>query len=268
MIEDVKTKVRELLGSGRIKGFLGLCFKNGHIGPHLFCDGKDLDDLVVGDLKRPGDSRYPLNKELIHISRSYPKEAFGVLVRGCDERGLKALYSWNQLDPDKVVAVGIPCPQELADECECLKPYPDEFVGGEKAEGRSFESVKRIEGLDLPGRFNAWMKEYSKCIKCYGCRDICPMCFCKECSLETEQLIHTGEIPPEIPIFHLVRAVHMAGRCIDCGLCDEACPADIHLRTLYKKVADIIEQEFQYRPGYSLGEKYPLNILGQPGGNE
>lgn len=267
MIEEVRKKVLELLESGKIKGFLGLRLNNGHVGPHLFSDAKDLDNLVVGDLKRPGDSRYPLNKQLIHIARSYPEEAFGVLVRGCDERGLKALFSWNQLNPERIVAVGIPCPQELADACECLKPYPDDSVGGERAEGRTSQAVIRIEGLDLPGRFNSWMKEFSKCIKCYGCRDICPMCFCKECSLETDDLINTGEIPPEIPIFHLVRAVHMAGRCIDCGLCSEACPADIPLRTLYKKVADIIEQEFHYRPGYSLDEKYPLNILGQPVGN-
>jgi ferredoxin len=90
------------------------------------------------------------------------------------------------------------------------------------------------------------------------------MCFCKECTLGQEDLIHTGDLPPENPIFHLTRAVHMAGRCIDCGLCNEACPADIPLRTLYKKVADIIAQEFDYRPGYAKpGEKPPLNILGE-----
>ena len=95
----------------------------------------------------------------------------------------------------------------------------------------------------------------------------CAYCGCG-CSLYLEVLdgrvIHTGDLPPENPIFHLTRAVHMAGRCIDCGLCNEACPADIPLRTLYKKVADIIAQEFDYRPGYvEPGEKPPLNILGE-----
>ncbi len=32
--------------------------------------------------------------------------------------------------------------------------------------------------------------------------------------------------PPEIPIFHLIKAFHMAERCSDCGLCEEACPED------------------------------------------
>ena len=158
MSENVKKKVKELLESGKIKGFLGLRKNNGHIGPHLFSDGNDLHNLVVGDQNRPGDSRYPLNKQLIHLARCYPEEAFGVLVRGCDERGLKALFTWNQLNPEKIVAVGIACPQELADACECLQPYPDEFIEGEKAEGRSQSSVAKIDGLDLKGRFENWMK--------------------------------------------------------------------------------------------------------------
>ena len=79
--------------------------------------------------------------------------------------------------------------------------------------------------------------------------------------MEDDNLVATGAIPPEIPVFHLTRAVHMVGRCIDCGLCNEACPADIPLRTLYKKVADIIDDQFQYRPGITQG-KSPLNNLG------
>lgn len=261
MIESVKNCVRELLETGKIKGFLGLCKRNGHVAPHLFQDIDDLDRLDLGDRQRAGDARYPLNKLLINIVRAYPEDTFGVLVRGCDERGLKTLYTWNQLHPDRVVPVGISCPQELADACECQQPYPDMCVAGEKAESRSFLSMEELDGLDVAQRFAFWMEEFNRCVKCYGCRDICPMCFCKECSLETDAFIRTGTIPPEIPNFHLARAVHMAGRCIDCGLCNEACPADIPLRTLYKKVADILEDEFSYKTGY-VDRKSPLQELG------
>ena len=261
MIEDVKNKVKELLESGQIKGFVGLRQENGHVGPQLFTDAGQLDDMVLGDVKRAGDARYPLNKILIQLSRQYPEETFGVLVRGCDERGLKSLYVWNQLDPAKVVPVGIACPAELAAYCECSKPFPEECVAGEKIDGAEAVNVPKIDAFSLTERFDYWMAEFSKCIKCFGCRDICPMCFCKECSIGEDALVGTGTIPPEIPIFHLTRAVHMVGRCIDCGLCSEVCPADIPLRTLYKKVADIIDTEFEYRPGVKM-EKSPLNILG------
>ncbi|MCP4214177.1 MAG: 4Fe-4S ferredoxin, partial [bacterium] len=145
--------------------------------------------------------------------------------------------------------------------CECLRPFPEEFETGEKVTPGIFESVSELDGLDIGKRFQYWMEEFSKCMKCYGCKNICPMCFCRDCSLETGDLISKGEIPPESPIFHLTRAVHMAGRCIDCGLCSEACPSDIPLRILYKKVADIMDREFGYQTGYTDG-KSPLNLPG------
>ena len=100
-----------------------------------------------------------------------------------------------------------------------------------------------LEGLSQAELFPRWMYEFSKCLKCYGCRNICLVCFCKECSLEHKELVGPGKLPPEVPIFHLVRATHMAGRCIDCGLCEEACPAYIDERCedyaeLEKVVAD------------------------------
>ena len=54
----------------------------------------------------------------------------------------------------------------------------------------------------------------------------------------------------------------MAGRCIDCGLCEEACPVDIPLRLLYRKVNQIVSDIFDYRPG-SSPEQSPLSVLGE-----
>ncbi|HDG98980.1 MAG TPA: hypothetical protein ENG73_12560, partial [Desulfobacterales bacterium] len=68
-------------------------------------------------------------------------------------------------------------------------------------------------------------------------------------------------LPPEIPVFHLVRAVHMAGRCIDCGLCEDACPAGIPLRLLYRKVNEITQDLFDYRTGADQNQS-PFNVLG------
>jgi formate dehydrogenase (coenzyme F420) beta subunit len=67
---------------------------------------------------------------------------------------------------------------------------------------------------------------------------------------------------PDIPVFHLVRAVHMAGRCIDCGLCEDACPMDIPLRLLYQKVNQIVMNLFDYKTGTSVDQP-PFSILGE-----
>lgn len=262
MIDTVKNKIRELLDDGTVKGVVAMKNANGHVAPALFQSSDSLDDLNIGEVNFPGDARYPLNKVLITLARRYPDETFGILVRGCDERGLSGLYRLNQLVSGKVVTIGIACPGELAEQCECLKPSPDNPVAGEVTETCVQKQVEDLESFDLLQRFDFWTGQFSKCVKCYGCRDICPMCFCNECSLECEDLVSKGDLPVDIPVFHLTRAMHMADRCVDCGMCDEACPSDIPLRQLYKKTSKIMKTEFGFSAGINQNEKSPLSMMG------
>ncbi len=263
MIEQVKEHVKKLFNEGKISAFLGLKDQSGNVIPHLYATAEELDNgFSIGDVRGPGDSRYPLAGILTKMLAHDPESSVGILVRGCDDRALNELTRWNQIPGDKVVRVGIACPQQLANAHECRKPFPEEFVAGEKAEPVANATVAEVIAKDLAGRLTYWTAEFDRCIKCYGCRNVCPVCFCNQCSLEEDKLIRTGDLPPENPIFHLTRAVHMAGRCIDCNLCTEACPADIPLRTLYKKVAQIVQEEFGYVTGESGEGKSPLNILG------
>lgn len=262
MSQKIREYVQGLLSGGKVKGFLGLREEHGHIMPHLFSEIQDLEHMSLGDKASSGDARYPLNQLLIRLAREYPDDTFAVLVRGCDERGLRELFKWEQLKEGRVIPVGLGCPDELAKACECAKPFPDCLIDGPQGEGADSEKVPHIDGMDLEARLEFWMTEFDRCIKCFGCRNVCPMCFCNECSLEEEGLVGTGKIPPDNPTFHLTRAVHMVGRCIDCGLCEEACPGDIPLRILYKKVADIVSDELGYRTGYTVEEKSPFTIIG------
>jgi ferredoxin len=259
-MKEMQERVRKLLEEKKIDGFMGLKMEHGHSAPFLFTreNFADLEGLVVGDV------RYPLNKTLLRLADQYRELTFGVMVRGCDERGLTELFRWNQVRRERVVPVGIACPPELAQACECYKPYPSEWVVGEKTKGiPESRRLSNIEGMDQDGKLGYWMAQFNKCIKCYGCRNVCPMCFCEVCSLEDRSFILTGKLPPENPTFHLSRAVHMVGRCIDCGLCDEACPSNIPVRTLYKKVNEIVEKLFDYKTGESPEGKSPLNMLGE-----
>ena len=262
MIDQVKQKINELLENESVKGVVALAHANGHVAPCLYQKGNNLDKLCLGDTESAGDARYPLNKVLVTLARQYPDDVFGILVRGCDERGLFGLYRLNQLNPDKVVPIGIACPQDLALKCQCRKPWPDDLIAGDKVDGIEQQGVRDVEGQDLSVRFSFWQDQFLKCVKCYGCRDICPMCFCRECSLECEDLVSKGDLPVDIPVFHLVRAMHMADRCIDCGLCDETCPADIPLRLLYKKTAEIMDTEFGFTSGLDKNEVSPFSVMG------
>ena len=52
----------------------------------------------------------------------------------------------------------------------------------------------------------------------------------------------------------------MAGRCIDCGLCEEACPVDIPLRFLYRMANGIVKDLFDYEAGTSKSQS-PFSVL-------
>jgi formate dehydrogenase subunit beta len=117
-----------------------------------------------------------------------------------------------------------------------------------------------LKAMPSGERWRRWSNEFTRCLKCYGCRDICPVCFCKECSLEHPDVVTPGRLPVEVPMFHLTRAVHMAGRCIDCGLCEQACPSDIPLRLLYSEVNGIMDKMFGFRAG-EKAEQSQLSFL-------
>jgi ferredoxin len=259
-MDNIRDKVEKLFAEGKVAGYLGYRLVDGHPLPHLFTPEhqEELDQAIVA----PGNARYPLDKLLQVLVASYPEDTFAIQVRGCDERGLNELYKWGQLDPEKVVLVGIACPQEQADYCECPGPWASVIDYGEKCEPvLSSQRVTRVEGLPLEETFQEWLGHFARCVKCYGCRDVCPMCFCKECSLEHPELMSTGKVPPDT-IFQLVRAIHMAGRCIDCGLCEEACPADIPLRVLYKKANALVKDFFDYDTGSLATGLSPWKFLG------
>jgi ferredoxin len=219
---------------------------------------EDLEDLMVSE------SRYPLEKLATEILAVKPGVKIGILGRDCNRRALNVLAVHQQITPGQIEILALNCcpsPLQKHADCSSLEPRTYGEVKLELGIDNNM-SVAQAEQYDQEKSFERWQYEFEKCLKCYGCRDICPVCFCKECSLEHGDLVETGGVPPEVPLFHLIRAVHMAGRCIDCGLCEEACPVDIPLRLLYRKGNAIVKDLFGYETGLSQ-EQPPFSILGE-----
>jgi formate dehydrogenase subunit beta len=96
-----------------------------------------------------------------------------------------------------------------------------------------------------------YMEAASRCIKCYGCIENCPICSCAECSTKNPQLVRPGIIPPDF-MFQMIRFAHIAHSCINCGQCSELCPMDIP-NSLYMHVQQLEYQKmFGYKPGYDM----------------
>lgn len=250
MEDKLREKVKKILKEKEVDGFLGLRLNLNHPQPYLFTDIEELEYLSLTEVK------YPWVKIYLKIKNFYQDKKFALLVRGCDERHLLELHKNKQININEVLLIGINCSLELAKKCECEKPYVRiaKIVFGDKLEP---EEIKISENKEI----SYWLEKFSRCIKCYGCRYICPMCFCNSCSLEEDLLVKRGYLPVDYPLFHLVRAYHLAGRCIECGLCEETCPSEIPLRKLYGNISKKFSEIFGYKPGESMEEKSPLEFL-------
>lgn len=247
--EDVRTLARERLESGKVNAILGLRENKGHVAPYLFTEVAELDSLVVSPRYFISNISQRYRKNLLYILQErYPKAKIGVVARECDERALIELAKRNQLDLGKTEIIGVNCTR--------CRGAP---VEGCTLEGLSSDvDAQALLKKSLPERLAFWKHELSKCIKCYGCRTVCPSCFCEDCELEQDLWVRTGELPPEMPMFHFIRWYHIADRCIECGECEKVCPVGIPLLTIFRLLRGDIKEMFGYEAGLDVGEEAPL----------
>ena len=50
-------------------------------------------------------------------------------------------------------------------------------------------------------------------------------------------------------MFQVIRNIHVAGRCTDCGECERACPVNIPLRSLTKEMYDLVDELYHFKAG-------------------
>lgn len=152
--------------------------------------------------------------------------------------------------------------------CEYPTPIIYDILVGEKVKpiGKDdYKQVKDFEKKSLDDKWKFWEEQFSQCIRCYACRNVCPACYCKECMAEqlNPQWLCRSVNLSENTVWNVMRAFHLAGRCTDCGECERVCPMNIPLMLLNKKVEKDIKELFDYVAGVDVDEK-PLLAMFKP----
>jgi formate dehydrogenase subunit beta len=147
--------------------------------------------------------------------------------------------------------------------CTHRNPVIYDILVGEGVEedtSDSFFDIAEFGTKSPQERWKYFSHEIDKCIRCYACRNACPLCYCEECFVDRTRpqwIGKTTEISDTM-IFHIMRAFHMAGRCVDCGACERACPMGIDFRKLTRKLVHDVKELYGYESGTSLDEVAPL----------
>jgi len=147
----------------------------------------------------------------------------------------------------------------LFDNClGCELPTPKEYdillgepISPASQKAASQAKIEQLQKMTPQERWGFWKRELSRCTRCYACRNICPACYCQRCFVEESEPQWVSPSPrwQDNLLFQVVRNLHVAGRCTDCGECERACPVNIPLRSLTKKMYDIVGELFQFKSG-------------------
>jgi len=234
-----------LLSDGRAQPVIGFRERAGDCVPAFVSDADQAETLVYNDTCTANLAAY-LRKDEI-------RRPVALVARPHVMRSLILLEAEHQLDGNDVLvlAVGNDTYHGVLtlEETERLlnETYAD--LAPEEA---LLAEIARIEAMSPEERARFWSEQFAKCTRCYACRAACPMCYCEQCIVEKNmpQWISTAAAGHGNYAWNIIRAFHLAGRCVECGACEAACPQGIPLMLLNTLVAREARDRFDARPGY------------------
>jgi ferredoxin len=158
---------------------------------------------------------------------------------------------------------------ELCKHCKIRAPPISDSLEGiiigdsqkiDSIEEESFEDIVEFEKKTPDEKWESLNELLKDCTRCYACREACPLCYCNLCFVDQNLPAWFGKTSEisDILIFHMVRGLHLAGRCVECGACSSVCPIGIDLSLINRKINKIVKDRFDFVSGLSLERLPPM----------
>ncbi len=265
LTEEVRRIARELLQSGQVTRVIGYEEgKRGAVRPLVARTVEEAGRLVFDERCVHNLALYLLDCKP-HDNAPWP--AVAVVLKPCDARALNVLSLEHQVDRGQVYVIGVACGGVGKAPCAAcpdrVPPTYDVLVGeppGESPAPTEPDPLAQLEALTPGERRAFWSQQWARCIRCYACRQVCPMCYCEVCI--AEKLDPAWEsiaiAPPENEFYHVLRAYHLTGRCIECGECERVCPMGIPVYLYQRYVAGEVQRTFAFRAGMDAETPAPF----------
>jgi ferredoxin len=214
---------------------------------------EDADRLIMDDRCIQNLGVYLAEREVRELGR------LAIVARVPVMRTIRQLMYEEQIKEGDVVVIGVSLDgrvlefQDLKSAADYVSSIPMELAPDEEA------ALERLENMTREERWHFWQEQTSRCIKCYACRASCPMCYCHKCTVECNQPQWISVPSHELGNleWHIMRAMHLAGRCVNCGDCFRACPVGIPLNLLTQRIIADMADNFGGETDYALAAFKP-----------